>query len=247
MRGLFVALRFLTILPVGTPRDSDNMSSSLIYFPFVGLVIGLGAAVLAGLIDGLVPTLVMASVVVIYMVVITGGLHWDGVADTCDGVFAPRTRDERLAIMKDSTVGAFGLIGVVLGLLFYFTLIAAIHPSLIVAIVLIVPVIGRWTMVLSIGLFPYARKEGIGGLFQKLPTVIILTTTFVTLALVLLALSLDGLMLAVGAVAVTLLFAWWISRRLGGLTGDIYGALGVLAELVFLFSVVIASSSGMFS
>ncbi len=247
MRGLFVALRFLTILPVGRPKDSDNMSSSLIYFPFVGLVIGLGAAVLAGLLDGLVPTLVMASVVVIYMVGITGGLHWDGVADTCDGVFAPRTRDERLAIMKDSTVGAFGLIGVVLGLLFYFTLIAAIHPSLMIAIVLVVPVVGRWTMVLAIGLFPYARKEGMGGLFQKLPTVIILTTTLVSLAFVLLALSVDGLMLAAGSVALTLLFGWWISRRLGGLTGDIYGAMGVLAELVFLFAVVIASSSGMFS
>jgi len=247
MRGLLVALRFLTILPVGRPKDSDDMSMSLMYFPIAGLMIGMGAAVLAGLLDGLVPTLVGASVLVIYMVVITGGLHWDGVADTCDGVFAPRTRDERLAIMKDSAVGAFGLIGVVLGLLFYFTLIAAIHPGILVAIVLTVPVVGRWTMVLAIGLFPYAREEGIGGLFQKLPIVIILTTTFVSLAVVLLVLSVDGLMLAAGAVALTLLVAWWISRSLGGLTGDIYGAMGVLGELVFLFAVVIASSSGMFS
>ncbi|MGI9953222.1 adenosylcobinamide-GDP ribazoletransferase [Moorellaceae bacterium AZ2] len=254
IRSFLAALRFLTRLPLGGCPESQDFAASVTYFPVVGGVLAGALYILwRGLLAGL-PLPAQGGLLLAAGVYLTGGLHLDGFMDTCDGLFSCRERERVLEIMKDSHVGAHGVTSAIVLLLLKYSLLlsllerfspapaghhapagAGLAPALVLMFVL-----GRWAMALALGAFPYARSRGLGSLFGagKVRTPLV-AASLLTLVIVYLSAGLMGLTI-MGAVGLfTLAWGWAVSRRLGGLTGDIYGALAEMTEvLVLLLSIV---------
>lgn len=240
--GFWVAVQFLTIFPTPLHRElkEEEIGSSLTYFPLIGLGIGL---ILSGLDLGLrllLPFSVVNALLLITLVVLTGALHLDGFIDACDGVITGRTSEERLTIMRDSRTGAFGVIGAFLLLLIKYVALASISGELRMPGLWLMPALARWTMVGAIFFFPYARSSGMGLAFKQGATklrLIIATTIALVASLVLL----KGLGLAVMLSLGLIIFgiAKYLHSRLGGLTGDSYGAINEVAEATVLLLLIL--------
>lgn len=239
------ALRFLTIIPQPwlPPTSERAMVAAIPWFPAAGLVIGvilLAPGWLAGLLWG---ELARAAFVAVAWGVITGGLHLDGLSDTFDAIMSWRPRERKLEIMKDSRIGAMGALAVIAVLLLKVTLLAAAGAAWWQA-VLVAPVLGRWADIYGITWFPPAAEGGLGRSFHE--QVRRRDFFIATGAAGLIAATIGG---PVGLVALLLVWAcahllarWW-TRDLGGLTGDTYGALCEIAEVVAIATLV-ATSSG---
>ncbi|HEU4328758.1 MAG TPA: adenosylcobinamide-GDP ribazoletransferase [Roseiflexaceae bacterium] len=230
------ALRFLTILPVpGTATTSEaGIARAIPLFPVAGAVIGAllaGLGVLAGF---LWSDLARAALLVVAWGIVTAGLHLDGVADTFDAVMSWRPRERKLEIMKDSRIGTMGALALAAVLGLKLVWLAEAGANWLPA-VLLAPALGRWADIYGIFWFPPAREGGLGRSFQSLvrrPDFLHATLSTVVLALLLGGLrGLAALLLVWG---VTHLLARWWTRDLGGLTGDTYGALCEIAEVVVL-------------
>jgi adenosylcobinamide-GDP ribazoletransferase len=227
------------------------MSPSLPWFPLVGGLIG---STLAGLDWALRPILALPvrdAALLVAAALITGMLHLDGFVDCCDALLGAFSVERRLEILKDSRVGAFGAIGVTLLLITRFAALGELGGSgpLRVLVLVAAPVLGRWGIVYAVTCFPYARQQGLGSLFQRRPSYLIVATGMALALLTLItgvatlvlrsgSLAVTGLLLALlAAVAflVTVSSSIWASRRLGGgLTGDTYGAVNELVEVAVL-------------
>lgn len=234
-----LALTFLTKLPWPWrgPADETALARSMFWFPWVGALLGLIFwAVWAGLMK-ILPTPAAAGLLLTLTVWLTGGLHLDGLADTADGLGGGRTREETLTIMKDSRVGAFGVISLILGLMLKFSLFLALASQTRgTGVLLLFPIISRWSMVLLAYLSPYARAEG--GLGQAMtlgvsPRVLI-GASLSAGGLTLLILGAPGLVLFIAAGALVWLGRLYFQRRLGGITGDILGATNEVVEIMVL-------------
>ncbi len=250
------ATRFLSVLPLpGPPEDHFETSSSddsalqlhlgSAYFPFVGFLLATLLYLIQLLFGFLLPHLVLAAVLVVALVLLTGGLHLDGLMDTCDGLFGGRTRERRLEIMRDSRVGSFGVLGGVCILLLKFALFASIEPRMLSLAFFVVLPVSRWAMVLALRVFPSARPGGLGATFRQtvtLPRLIVAATTAFLLAFI--VGQGEGVLMWCVATCVALLLGTWATRLIGGLTGDTYGAVaecsevGVLLVLVCMRSVL---------
>jgi adenosylcobinamide-GDP ribazoletransferase len=243
--ALFTALRFLTVLPVplGREADSKRLGRSLVFFPLIGLLLGLFLAGLDWILEHVLPVSVSSGIVLVVLVLITGANHLDGLIDTCDGMVAGRTPEQRREIMRDSRVGAFGVAGACCLLLLMYVSLANLAQSSRFWALALMPVLGRWAVVCAIWAFPYARPEGLGRAFKdQTRWWMVALATVVALAVSVVTLRLTGLaaMLAVGVV--TLLLCLIFKHKFAGLTGDSYGAIVVTGELVSLI-VVIAEPS----
>jgi adenosylcobinamide-GDP ribazoletransferase len=230
------ALRFLTILPTpGMPPMSEgSIARAIPLFPLAGALIGallVGLGVIAGAIWG--PG-ARPVILVVAWAIVTAGLHLDGLSDTFDAVLSWRPRERKLEIMKDSRIGAMGALALIAVLALKVTLLGAAGDGWLRAIVL-APILGRWATLYAIARFPAARAVGLGRDFQsQVGRGGFLFGTFTTLALALAVAGARGLAAAALVwVAVHLLARWW-TRDLGGLTGDTYGAICEIAEVVAL-------------
>jgi len=253
MTPLLVALSFLTLYPAGWGKSPNQIqfSASRAYYPVVGLLIGL---VLLGLEWGasqVVPTPLTAALLLVALIVITRGLHLDGLMDTCDGVFGGYTRERRLEIMRDSHVGAFAVVGasglLILkygALLSLLTLPAAGKQWAL----LLFPMLSRWSMVIQIGGFPYVRSQGLGSLLHQGNSQHWLATSVALVLAAVIAVVAGGIggiaMLAAVSVLAWLL-GWAMARMLGGLTGDTYGATNEITEAASLVMAVVLLPYGL--
>jgi adenosylcobinamide-GDP ribazoletransferase len=245
--ALPLALEFLTVLRLrhAAAYDGPTLGVSLGWFPLVGLGIGALLAALdwvAGL--ALAPPAV-AALLAACPALITRGLHLDGLADSADGLFGGHTPERRLAIMKDSRTGSFGATGIALVLLLQYAALLSLSGPARWAVLLLVPALARAAMVVAVALFPYARPEGLGRLYHAHARPGPLLAAAGTSALLALALlGAGGLVLWLVAGGLALLLGRFASARLGGLTGDIYGAVGVLTEVVLLLAAASATEHG---
>lgn len=236
MKALLAALRFLTLLPIPAQPASDERSitAAIPWFPAVGLLIGLLLLPVGWLAGWLWDDTVRAVVLVVAWGVITGGLHLDGLSDTFDAVLSWRPRERKLEIMRDSRVGAMGVLALVAVLLLKVAWLQAAGDAWLQA-VLLAPMWGRWASMYSVCCFPAARTDGLGHTVhaQVQQRDVVLSTLAVLLfsALVGLCPALIGGVLVWGS---THLLARWWTHDLGGLTGDTYGALCELGEVVML-------------
>jgi len=234
MIPIIAAFQFLTILPAIVQRTftPQEMGRAAGWFPLVGLVLG-GVLYALALGSGKIfPPPVVAVIVLATWLLLTRALHFDGFLDTCDGLFGGFTPERRLEIMRDSHVGAFGVAGGGLLLLAKFTAINSLpHPFGL----MLAPLLGRWILSIAIFAYPYAREKGLGRDMKdnvRWPQITLATViTLLAAGLIsgwagLLAFLLAGLTLWLGAA--------FILRRIPGLTGDSYGALCELAELIIL-------------
>jgi adenosylcobinamide-GDP ribazoletransferase len=235
MIALWAAFQFLTIFPpiIRRPFTKKELGQSVGFYPLVGLALG---GVLLGVDAGvrmMLPNEIAAVLVLASWAVLTRGLHIDGFLDTCDGLFGGFTPERRLEILRDSRVGAFGVIGGVLLLLAKYAALTTLQTR--TAALLLAPILGRWAMSMAIIAFPYAREEGLGRDIKDhagWPQSVLAGCT--ALASAWLIGQIPGLiaMASVGAVVVILVV--WVQKLIPGLTGDIYGSICELSELVVL-------------
>jgi len=245
MKGLMLLFQFMTRLPVpGKPKyDAEEMGRSFKFFPIVGMVIGLilwGAYLgLAHFIDN---KYALALLVILLEVVLTGGLHLDGLADTFDGIFSYRSKHRMLEIMKDSRLGANGALALIIGfLLKIFLLVEVGFPAL-----LIIPVIARLNSVVNAGVAKYARPTGMGkALVTNTNASGVIVATILTVGFTLgvggiLGGSIVGWLLTIPvAMILGVYFAKLMERKIGGITGDTMGAVVEMTEVVVLFTAAI--------
>ncbi|MGG2196298.1 MULTISPECIES: adenosylcobinamide-GDP ribazoletransferase [Paenibacillus] len=256
------AFQFLTRLPVPVRLEYDDalFRRSVVFYPFVGWVLGGLVAVLGGMLTALgLPPTVAAALTLCGWIALTGALHLDGLMDTADGIFSHRSRERMLEIMKDSRVGAMGVIACVLLLLIKWSLLSELLgtsgerlPSSW-PLVSLAPLWSRWFMVAAIVGWPYARASqsgGLGGFFRGVgwrhagvQTALALALSWLTIC----GLTAAGwisstpgeglrLALAFGLTAGVLgaVMSTYIARKLGGLTGDTYGAMNETIEAALL-------------
>lgn len=245
MNSFLIGLQFLTRIHLvkQTVWTAEDFGRSTRFFPLVGLVLGICYALVAWLLlYALGMRSLTAALLLILPLLLTGGLHADGFMDTADGVFSGRERERKLEIMKDSRVGAFGVVSFVMLMFVQFALLSDLAPMLLVPALFVMPIIGRLAMVLAVACFPYAREDGMGKTFADMAdrsTVVIAALT--TVALVLPWGMLPALALVLGTIF-SLLFCRMITNVLGGVTGDVYGATTVLTETLVLAVFSLASS-----
>jgi len=242
---LAAAVRFLSILPLPDPPQRIETGSETTspvrvvlgsgYFSLVGLLLGLLLSILVLLLDPLLPHLAVAALLVVALVLLTGGLHLDGLMDSCDGLFGGRTPERRLEIMRDSRVGSFGVLGGVCALLLRFAFFASLERHALLLALLVVLPSARWAMVLALHIFPSARPRGLGVTFQQTVTLqrLVLAGSIAIIVALVLA-HLAGALLWGAATLIALALGSWITRRIGGLTGDTYGAIAEITEVVML-------------
>jgi adenosylcobinamide-GDP ribazoletransferase len=239
LRSILFAFYQLTRLPLpGVHFDEKPCGHSTAFFPAVGLLLGAILAMLAWAAQWCFPDQVRAVLLVSGMVVLTGGMHLDGFMDSVDGLFSGRTRERKLEIMRDSRVGAFGVIGAVCLLLTKYTLILGLPNQVLTWMLITVPAVSRWGMVIAITAFPYARQEGLGKVYAVYADKKeLLIATLIAALTAGLALDLQGIwLMAVGA-TFTYLACRRITRELGGLTGDCYGFINEMTEVILLAAV----------
>ena len=245
MHSFLIGLQFLTRIRLvrQTEWTAEDFGRSTRFFPLVGLVLGICYALFAWLLLYAVGMRALtAALLLVLPLLLTGGLHADGFMDTADGVFSGRDRERKLEIMKDSRVGAFGVVSFVMLMFVQYALISDMHPLLLIPALFVMPVIGRFAMVLSVACFPYAREDGMGKTFADMAdrkTIVI--AALITMILVLPWGGLAALALVLGSVF-ALLFFRLITHVLGGVTGDVYGAATVLTETLVLFVFSLAST-----
>ena len=239
MKSLRLAIGFLTVLPVA-PVHVGPMGPARAYFPLVGLGIG---ALLAGLdiaASQVLPPPVVGTLLVAALLVLTSAIHTEGFLDACDGLLGGHDRESRLAILRDSHVGAFAVVGGASLLLLKWTLLVGIPTADRTSLLVLFPCLSRFAMVITMGVFPYIRAQGLGTAFQVGSSWRQLAFAFVTAAVAGgLLLGIAGLLLLVCATGLALGLGWWFRRVLGGMTGDTYGATNEIAEVAVLLLGVI--------
>ena len=243
MGSLLSALHFLTTIPLlpERPYSHKEFGRAVGYFPLVGLLIGalvVGINYLAGFIF---PESVAAAVTLVSWLVITGALHFDGFLDSFDGLLGGQDEASRLTIMKDERVGAFGFAaGASLILTKFAVLLSLTGGPMATVGLLLAPTLGRWSLSLAIVTFPYARATGLGrGVKDYASWRQVALATAIASLVALLTLQWMGLAVMGIAALVVWLCARFTMRRIPGLTGDIYGAICEIIELVVLLLLVI--------
>jgi adenosylcobinamide-GDP ribazoletransferase len=238
MRRLAVAFQFLTILPWprATVQGADDLGGSTAFYPVVGAALGsfLVAARFMG--SEVLPDGVLRPMLVVLLIILTGGLHLDGFADVCDGFYAGRTPADTLRIMKDPHLGTMAVVGIVSVIMLKVQLLSHLPAVALSSALFVFPAIGRGSMVWGMWLAPYARSQGGTGeaFFRTLRRRHVGTATILLGAWVVLCAGWPAVILLGLAVGATRWFVGYCNRRIGGMTGDTLGALNELLELLTL-------------
>jgi len=234
VQDLVGAFGLLTRLPVGHLAPLGEPGRCVWAYPLVGAVVGaIGAGVYAALHTvGVAPALA-AIWSVAAMLLATGGMHEDGLADTADGFGGGASRARKLEIMRDSRIGSFGALALLLSTVLRVAAIALLaRPADVAAALLAAGVLGRGAMLLPLALLAPARSDGLGASLGRPPAWALALGLAVALAL---ALALRGGLAAAGvAVVAGAAMAWLAWRQVGGITGDVLGATAVATECAVL-------------
>lgn len=243
---LNAAILFYTVLPLPQrwPTQFAGMSR---WAPIVGVMLGLILTVSDRLLAvAQLPLPLRSLLIVLLAIALTGGLHLDGAMDTADGLAVPNP-DRRLEVMSDSRTGAFGAIAAI-AIISLKTLALCYLPAPRSLLILLIPVWGRWAQVLAIVRYPYLKAEGKGAIHKQtgrgaidlLPGAIALLIGISAIA------RLQSLTVALQLLAIGLFWTWttgaWLQKKLGGQTGDTYGAIVEWTEALIWVSLTIGQA-----
>ncbi|WP_196594040.1 adenosylcobinamide-GDP ribazoletransferase [Pectinatus sottacetonis] len=253
MNSFFTGLLFLTRIPIkyNASWTEQACGSSVKYFAVIGAILGiinsLGAFILLTVFPHIfninIPVLLGSFFLLTLNIISTGAIHCDGYTDTMDGLLSGRKKERMLEIMKDSRVGAHGTTSLIMLLLGKYSAIAALYtytatdPFILCSALFLMPVIGRLSMVIGITLFPYARKEGLGKAFSLYSNK---NSLYIVLSSVIICLIINypyfwqGLYSLILVSIFAFIFCRYVTGKLGGLTGDVYGATTEISELFVL-------------
>lgn len=242
MKEFIIAMQFLTRLNIFKNQEvtEETFGRSLICFPLVGIIIGGILLFVAYLSQYCFSPFSTAVFIVIVEILVTGGLHLDGYMDTSDGIFSGRPRERIMEIMKDSRVGSMGVAALFVMLLLKITFFTEIPLLDYWPIIVLMPLISRWAMVYVVTSYPYARPQGLGGIFHKQANnkmfiIVSLYSLNITLVLLPYKLWIAVLLTIISTIGV----ATRINKILQGHTGDTYGAVCETTEIFFIFWCVV--------
>ena len=240
LKRFILMIQFLTTLPIRAKLNvtAEDFGKGLVFAPVVGLLIGgilAGAWYVAGI---LFPGQVTAVLIVILYIILTGGLHLDGLGDTFDGLFSNRSRERMLEIMRDSRVGTNAVLAVIAVLLLNTALLASFNKDDILKIILLMPVAGRIGSLVGSGVSNYARSgEGLGKSFiECCGGKEIFTGMLLYIVIFYLSAGIPGLILSIAPPIFAYILIKLFSRKIGGATGDLLGAVCELNQTIFLLS-----------
>ncbi|MBI5188062.1 MAG: adenosylcobinamide-GDP ribazoletransferase [Nitrospirae bacterium] len=258
MKHLILAFQFLTIIPirVNTGISDADIAKSSSAFVIVGLIQGI-LLIATDYISGMVfhPDLVI-GIILLVLVLSNGGFHLDGLADTFDAIAARGDKEKKLSIMKDSTIGPIGVIAIVLALLLKFLALNGLsHFPLFTFYfsLFLMPILPKWTMVISMFYGKPAREDGLGRIFINRISFkeIAISTLILFLLLILLQVFFSRYMsntqYAFYAVLLVTMYFFcrvWVNffdKKFGGLNGDTLGAISEITEIIFLLMVIVWS------
>lgn len=237
MNSLLLAIGFLTSIPISAaPPRAGDLGRAAVWFPWIGFCLGgaLAAAHIASL--QVFPPLVAATLTVALWALVTGGLHLDGLADSCDGLLAPATPERRLAMMRDPHVGAFGVAGLIIHLMLKVALVAVLPAASAVIPLTLAASVSRWVIVL-VAQQPAARPDGMAANFALgLTRGVLLLAALLPLAWLIIGVvfSLQIIIALMLAHLAAFALAGLAHLRLGGITGDVLGLVVEASEVVML-------------
>lgn len=240
MSRLIGAIQFLTVIPL--PAKGASLARSALFFPLVGAGIGALASVVYRLLDRILPATIASIGVVLFLVAITGGLHEDGLADAADALRSGRSPEKILDIMRDSRIGSYGALALVISNLVRWQALVLLGPDSTPALV-VSEALPRTAVVVMSKMF----KPVGGGLGQAMASELSRATMLVAAAqgiafTLLLTVKLAPALLFATAFVIWLAGAFFL-RRLGGVNGDCLGATGQVIECVSLLVFVWARST----
>lgn len=238
--GFALAWQFLTIIPLPSRWIPETLPSTfpiaLRWFPVVGFILGLGLVFIDQVLGQLFAPLVLNLIILSLYVVVTGGLHQDGLADTVDALAGGTTPEHRLEIFRDSHIGALGVTGLVLSLGLRYASLMALPLGMRELSLLCMPAVGRWSMVMGVWKSVYPRVEGLAASFLRNSTSfdVVIATLVVGV----------GIGVAFGPIPAVVVpgvgyllvrgYVWWMTKKVGGITGDILGSINEGMEIVFV-------------
>ncbi len=238
--GFLVLLSFFTRIPIGNKIEynEENFIKALSLYSLMGAIIGMILFIVAIIGSVFHLNYIMGLLLTMCYTMVTGGLHFDGAADTCDGLFSGRTGDRIFEIMSDSHVGSFGVLCLIFVVLSQFVLLSNIG----IFACFIMPVVGRTSVIVSSYNKKYAKKsKGMGTAFIESINTEILIINILTLIICCIIVPNKIIMLA--ASVITLVSAYlisnWIEKKIGGMTGDTCGFITEICQIVFMFSVIL--------
>jgi adenosylcobinamide-GDP ribazoletransferase len=234
-----LALGFLTIVPVRTPAPGpQGISQAAAWFPLVGAAVGALTGGVRAAMDPLLGPTPATILAIATLVAVTGALHQDGLADTADGLGVRGDRDRRLAAMRDSALGAYGVLALIAWALL---MLAALQPLPVhhaLAALIAAAALARWAALLHAVATPPARTEGLGAAFAPSRAALATATTIALAATALACGPLPGLAALTAALASAALSIFIARRALGGRTGDTLGATVALAETIICLTLL---------
>jgi len=249
LRNFVTALQFLTVFTVKKDHevDENDLARSMVYFPFVGFVIGIVLVYADKVLLRLFPDSISNIFLILLSVLITRALHVDGLADSVDGIMGGRDPESRLAIMRDSRIGTAGVVSIFFVLLIKYACLNNLFDEHKTAALLTAPAFSRWAQMLMMFEANYGREDGMGKAFVghvRLGGLI--TASVITVGLsgfVIYQYDTRTIVLAVGIPCLvalfTVLWRWFVIRKVGGVTGDSVGAVSEMSEaltlLLFVF------------
>lgn len=242
MKSFLLALQFLTIIPARIKKIAPGeMARAAAYFPAIGLLLGLVLWSVNHLLSlaqfDPVPSNIM---LVVLLVILTGGLHLDGLSDTSDAIFSGKGKTDMLAIMRDPHTGVMGVLAIVSILMLKVAFLSSILPNTKGIALVLMCVLARWSISFSVFAFPYARDDGKAKPFMDgTNRSIFFFATLIALAIVFIISKTAGLAIFGMIAAIAYLANSFIKKKIGGITGDTIGAVNELVETAVLSGVVI--------
>lgn len=244
LKIFFTALMFYTRIPVpkSTGYSSENLNKATRYFPLVGIIIG-GVGALgfyaASMLFSIYPSILFS---ILSMILITGAFHEDALSDFCDGFGGGYSKEKILEIMKDSRIGTYGAIGLILLILMKIFLLAEIDPLKIPIIIIAAHALSRVNPVLLMFSSQYVREDSTSKSKPVGETKSIITLVFAIvfglLPLILIPYQTIPFLVA-AMLLIFLYFRYYVHKKLGGYTGDVLGALQQLSEVGFYITFII--------
>ncbi|MCG2711871.1 MAG: adenosylcobinamide-GDP ribazoletransferase [Candidatus Omnitrophica bacterium] len=241
MRSFFLALQFLTIFPIkhSLQFESEDFKKALYFFPLIGMIIGSLLTAFWLMLGGL-PVLARTVLLVGFNILLSGALHIDAFADTCDGLYGFHSKEKALRIMRESRIGVMGAAAIVWLLISKIVFISGISQTHVFKVLFCLPVFSRWVMSFACCNTAYARKEGKAKLFieNANPKVILLNGVLI-FGLFVFSWRLKGAMIFLLSLLCVYIYKQYVQKRIEGMSGDTVGAANEISEWLILFFVLL--------
>lgn len=239
VNNFLLMIQFLTRININKNLscDKENFKWGSIFMPVIGLLIGGIQWALYKAIEYLLPINICVLIVILIGIILTGAMHMDGLGDMCDGFFAFKGKDKIIEIMKDSRVGTFSCIVIIMDILFRYNLFYYIVPRFSVAIIA-APVISRMSTLFIITIGKTAKSTGTGNLFIGNTKIVqLIIGIIITLMILLFVVVMNprySIILILSAILISFIFNLYCNKKIGGLTGDLLGANNEIVEILVL-------------